>query len=287
MGEIMKFWIWLLSVLEAEMEVPRAYGWFHLLWVGLVIGFTIFLCIKMRDCSDKVFRRFCLIVAIVLIVADLYRQIVYDMVRYDATAEKFVWDYGWYAFPFQLCSSVHYLMPFIILMKDGRVRDACISFMCFFSTLGGVCVFLFPSTCFTPSIGVNIQTMLHHGMQIVLGAFFTVHERKKLGLKYFAKGIPTFLVLVSIAILLNHVVNNAIVASGSGDVFDMFYISPYYATEQPVVGVLKAALPYPVFLLLYIAGITAGALIIYWILIGIMIAARSVLNKIKDDNAAS
>ena len=275
----MEFWIWFLSVLETEVDIPQAYGWFHLMWIGLTIAFTVFFCIKMRDCDDKVFRRFCLIVSIILIIADLYRQIVYDMVGYDAATGEFIWSYGWYAFPFQLCSSPHYILPFIIWMKDGKVRDACISFLCFFSALGGVCVYLFPESCFTYSLGVNIQTMLHHGMQIALGAFFAVHERKKLGLRYFTMGIPVFLSLVSIAVILNHAVHHALVSNGVDGVFDMFYISPHYNTGQPLIGVLKALLPYPIFLVLYLIGITAGALIIYGIFTGLMRVAKTLKKK--------
>ena len=274
----MDFWIWLLSVLETEMPVPRAYGWFHLLWIGLIAAFTVFLCVRMRDCSDKVFRRFCLIVFIVLVVADLYRQIVFDLVGYDAEAGEFIVRYGWYAFPFQLCSSPHYILPFIIWMKDGKARDACISFMCFFSTLGGVCVFLFPDSCFTYCLGVNIQTMLHHGMQIALGVFFAVRERKRLGLKFFAQGIPVFLSLAAIAMVLNVVVHHAIILKVGG-AFDMFYISPYYNSGLPLIGALKASLPYPVFLLLYFIGITAGALMIYGIVIGGMKIAKVIQKR--------
>ena len=275
----MDFWIWLLSVLETEVEVPRAYGWFHILCIILVGAFTAFLCIKMRDCSDKAFRRFCLVIFIVLIVADLYRQIVFDFVGYDAEAGKFIFSYGWYAFPFQLCSSPHYILPFIIWMKDGKVRDACISFMCFFSALGGLTVFLYPGTCFTYCLGVNIQTMLHHGMQIALGVFFAVRESKRLNIKYFALGIPVFLSLAAVAILLNYVVHHAVLMRGVEGVFDMFYISPYYDSGLPVISTLKAALPYPIFLLVYLIGITAGAFLIYLILKYSIKGAKRFRNK--------
>ena len=272
----MKFWVWLLSILESEMPVPTTYGWFHLLWIALAVSFTAFLCRRFGDCSDLVMRRIAIIVFITLIVADLYRQIVYDFVSYDAELERFVWDYGWYAFPFQLCSAVHYVLPFVIWGREGHVRDACISFLCFFSTLGGVAVFLFPESCFTPSVGVNIQTMLHHGMQISLGIFFAFHERRKLTLRYFLRGVPVFLALVVVAIILNFTVHHVFVLIGSNDVFDMFYISPYYTPALPIIGVLKPALPYPIFLFVYILAICLGAFLIYATIIAAIFKKESI-----------
>jgi len=259
----MKFSVWLLSVLEAEMERPESFGWYHFMWVVLIAAFTVFMCIKLRDCSDKTLRRLSLIIFIVLLVADLYNEITFDFVNYDSESGKFVWDYSWYSFPFQLCSSPHYILPFVIWMKDGKVRDACIGFLCFFSMMGGLCVFVYPETCFTSTIGVNIQTMLHHGMQIFLGAFYAVHERRKLGVKFYLRSVPVLLIMIGIAMILNVTVHNIFVALDIGDTFNMFYISPYYECTLPLVSLIQPLVPYPVFLMIYILGLSAGGFVIF------------------------
>ena len=259
----MKFWIWLLSVLEAEMTEPTSFGWYHFMWVVLIASFTVFMCIKLRDSSDKTLRRLSLIIFIVLIVADLYKQITYDFVDYNSETGKFVWDYSWYSFPFQLCSSPHYILPFIIWMKDSKIRDACIGFMCFFSMFGGLCVFVYPEDCLVESIGVNIQTMLHHGMQIFLAVFYAVHERRKFNVKYYLRSIPVMLIMVSVAMTLNIIVYNVFQALGMGDTFNMYYISPYYNSTLPLVGLIQPLVPYPVFLMIYLLGLSAGAFVIY------------------------
>ena len=275
----MNFWIWLLSVLETEMETPHAYGWYHWLWIVLISVFTVAMCVKLRDCSDKTVRRLSLIIFITLIIADLYRQIVFDMVGYDAEAGKFIVSYGWYAFPFQLCSSPHYILPFIIWMKDGKVRDACIGFMCFFSLLGGLSVFVYPESCFTYCLGVNIQTMLHHGMQIFLGVFYAVHERRRFGLGLFKLSVPVFIIMLSIAMVMNVIMYNVMVTYNIPGEFNMFYVSPYYECTLPLVGWIQPLVPYPVFLFLYILTIISGAFVIYSIMQGALIFAKKRASK--------
>ncbi len=270
----MEFWKGFLAVLEWEMPEPSSFGWYHFLWVGIITAFTVFLCLKFKDCPDRTLRRISFIIFIVLIIADLYRQIIYDFVDYNEELDKFVWDYGWYAFPFQLCSSPHYILPFIIWLPEGKVRDAFIGFMSFFSLVGGICVFVYPETCLTESIGVNIQTMLHHGMQITLGIFYAVHERRKYGIKYYLRSVPVMLAMVTIAMILNIVVYHIFQATGSTDEFNMFYISPYYECTLPLVSMIQPVVPYPVFLLIYVIGLGLGGFVLYSIMYGFMLPLR-------------
>ena len=49
----MDFLIKILSILSAEMLEPHSYGWFHLLFVTIIAGLTVFLCIKFKDSDDN------------------------------------------------------------------------------------------------------------------------------------------------------------------------------------------------------------------------------------------
>ena len=49
------------TFLDSKMETPTNYGWFHLLFVGIVIAVTVFLCIRLRDADDKTLRRVALV----------------------------------------------------------------------------------------------------------------------------------------------------------------------------------------------------------------------------------
>ena len=78
------------------------------------------------------------------------------------------------------------------------------------------------------------------------------------------------------AIILNFTVHHVFVLIGSNDVFDMFYISPYYTPALPIIGVLKPALPYPIFLFVYILAICLGAFLIYATIIAAIFKKESI-----------
>ena len=256
----------IIRLLQAEMPEPHSYGWLHFLWVLIIGAFTVFLCVRFKNSPDSVVRKISLIVAIVLIIFDIYKQITFDgNLSYSFEEGTFMFDYSWHAFPFQLCSTPHYVLPFIIFLKDSRLRDCFIGYMIFFSLVGGLCVFVYPEDCLVSTIGVNIQTMLHHGMQISLAFLYAVHERKKINIKYFLRSIPVFVTFVSIALGLNLLVNEIFLAKGvvGAEGFNMFYIGPIVDCSLPVLNIIYPLLPYPVFLALYIFGFIFLGFLLY------------------------
>ncbi len=262
----MQFWRSLVDFLQAEMTEPSSYGWFHFMWVAIIAAATTLICIKFKNCSDKTMRKITLIVAIVLIIFDVYKQITYDgNLCYNEELGRFTMDYSWSAFPFQLCSTPHYVLPFIIFLPEGKVRDAFIAFMIFFSIVGGLCVFAYPEDCLVSRIGVNIQTMLHHGMQITLAVFYAVHERRKLNVKYYLRAVPIFVCFMLIAFSLNLIVNEIFLAQGieGAESFNMFYIGPIVDCSLPLLNMIYPLVPYPVFFCLYLFGFILCGYILY------------------------
>lgn len=249
-----------LYFLEGEMERPTNYGWFHLLFVGIVILSTILLCLKFKDCDDKVFRRISLICWVVMVVLEIYKQVIYTF-EYDGTVVT--WDYQWYAFPYQFCSTPIFVLPFVAFLKDSKFRDAFVAYMAFFSLFGGIAVFFYPNDVFISTIGINIQTMIHHGSQIVLGIFFIVHSRRKINLKFHLKSVPVFASLVAIAIIMNECGFSILTSKGMDDDFNMFYISRHFDCTLPILSGIYEAVPYLVFSLIYILGFAVISLIIF------------------------
>ncbi len=92
---------------------------FHLMFIALIVVASVFLCVKCCDVSDKHFRRIVFISWIAIVVLEIYKQLVFSV---EYTEGAFVWDYQWYAFPFQFCSSPLYALPFVALMPDGKLR---------------------------------------------------------------------------------------------------------------------------------------------------------------------
>ena len=250
----------IINFLASEMQTPGLYGVFHIISLVIIAVLTIVLCWACRNCSEKTFKWLIASAWIVMVVFEIYKEIV---MSFNNEGGKVYWDYQWHTFPFQLCSLPLYLLPFIAFKKPGKFRDCIMAFMSSFVLFGGLSTILVPTTVFIPTIGVNIQTMVHHGIQVVLGVFILVHERKRINLKFFIPAIYVFLVAVAVALAMNFIFPTFL-----DEKFAMFYISPYYPCVIPVLDIIYANTHYAVFLLLYIIGLTLVAFLTYLICYG-------------------
>lgn len=255
-----------LHLLEGTMECPGNYGWFHIMFLVLVIAGTVLLCVFYKDCDDKTVRKIVFITWLTIFILEIYKQIIFS---FEYNEGDPTWSYSWYAFPFQLCSTPLYALPFIVFLKDGKVRDCFISYTTTFALFGGVAVMLYPNDVFVETIGIDIQTMIHHGSQVLLGVFLSVHNRKELGWKYVLKGIPVFVGFLIVAYALNIGIYHYFQNIGKGDSFNMFYISPYFDCTLPILSMIYPMVPYIVFALIYILGFTLIAFIMDYIHLGI------------------
>ena len=207
LGKIIQFF-------ASEMNTPTNFGWFHLMFIFLAITATVLVCVFLRDANEKTFRIILFACWAVMLCFEIYKQLI-NSFSYDAENNKIIFDYVWRTFPFQLCSTPLYVLPFIVFLPKGHVRDAMMAFMAFFSLFGGLGVFAYPGNVFVETIGINIQTMVHHGLQVVLGIYIAVYTRKKLGIMYFLKGAIVFVELLAIALVMNVIGYHALVAAGA------------------------------------------------------------------------
>ena len=249
-----------INMLRAPMTRPALFGVWHLGFLLLTVAACVFLAWKCKDASDKAVRRILLIMWISLVIMEIYKQVIFSMRVVYGYAE---WQYQWYSFPFQLCSAPLYTLPFLVWLKEGRVRNAIAAYMATFSLFGGLAVMIYPGDVFSDIIGTNIQTMLHHGMQIVIGVMMVVCYRRKLNKSFFLGGLITFTIFSALAMVFNVVVQNALVANQIDMVVNMFYISPYHPSTLPVLSAIYPHVPYPVFLLIYLLGFAAVAGVIF------------------------
>ena len=196
----------------------------------------------------------------VVILLEIYKQVEFSFVYEDG---KGIWDYPVYIFPFQLCSSQFYILPFIFLLKDGKIRNAMIAYTITFSFFGGLAVFFYPNDVFIETIGINIQTMIHHGTQILLGVFLFTRYRKVFDFKFYVKSIFVFFVMLLIATVLDIAVYKHLVSMGNTETFNMFFISPYFDCTLPILSIIYDNVPYFVFYLIYMLGFVLISYIIF------------------------
>ncbi len=250
-----------VSLLQWEITTPSLYGWYHLLCLAVMIGLATLLCLRYRDAEEVTVRRILLAAWLAMVIAEAYKQLVFSMEVVDGEA---VWSYTWYAFPYQFCSTPLYVLPFAIFTREGRVKHAALAFMMSFSLFGGLAVMLYPGDVYIATFGVDLQTMLHHGLQVALGVYLLVRYRHRLGWRHFLPGVYVFCVAAAVALLLNIAVYHAM-AAGGGEIptFNMFFISPYFDCTLPVLSLIHPHVPYLVFLLLYLFGFFGVALLVY------------------------
>ena len=235
---------------------------YHLIWVAAVLIFCAFVCVVVRYLGDMTFRRITLILWIVMLLFEVYKQTVGNL---DVANGEVVYRYSWENFPFQLCSTPLYVLPFLALLKDGSVRDFFASYTMTYALIGGIAVYMFPNSVFGEYVIGNVQTMVHHGIQIATGVMTAVRYRKRLDWRFFLKGLAVFILMFCIAMSLNTFGRDYLISVGAitdGDTFNMFLISPYMEFHYPVFGdVLQMLSPWTM-VGLYFVGLPVGAALV-------------------------
>ena len=122
---------------------------------------------------------------------------------------------------------------------------------------------LYPGDVFIEWLGINIQTMVHHGIQVLVGIFCLVYNRKRLNLKFWIKSVCLFVPLMLIAFGLNIMMYHIFQAKGMDEVFNMFFIGPYYDCTLPLLSLIYPRVPYVVFFFLYLLGFSLISYVIY------------------------
>lgn len=259
----MTFWQQILRFLDSKMAVPGMYGWFHLLWLSIVLFSTILICIKMRSASRKTVRMLVLITALVVAFLEVYKQINFSFGYQDGIR----FDYQWYSFPFQFCSTPMYIGLIVGLTREGRTHDACSAYLATYALFAGICVMLYPASVFIDTIGINIQTMVCHGSMIVIGIYLLASGYVNLEHKTLLKAFPVFTCCVVVAMVMNKLAKLAGILET--ETFNMFFISPYCEPSLPVYSIVQQYVPYPFCLIIYVIGFTLASYIILMAALGI------------------
>ncbi|MBO5248442.1 MAG: YwaF family protein [Clostridia bacterium] len=253
----------ILEILDARMETPVGYGWFHLLFFALSIAAGIWLCIKFKNPTEKQVRAVLLVVSITSIILEIYKQINYT---FTPTETGIVTDFQWYAFPWQFCSMPMYTGLLAGLTK-GKLHNALCAFLATFSVFAGICVMVYPAQVFISTIGINIQTMICHGSMITVGMFLLGTGYVKSENRTILKALPVFSTAILIAMGMNEIAH--LVGITEAETFNMFFISPYEDPSLPVYSIVQQYVPYPWCLLIYLWAFTTAAYLILLLSMGI------------------
>lgn len=251
----------ILRILDAQMETPALFGWFHILWL-MITGAVTFLFCRFGKGKEK---GIILWTSVLVILLEVYKQINYSF-SYEGAI---TFDYQWYAFPFQFCSTPMYIGLLAGLTK-GKFHDALGAYLATFSLFAGLCVMVYPGDVFIGTIGINIQTMICHGSMVAIGIYLLYTGYVKAAHKTILKAASVFAVCVCLAAIMNEIAH----VSGLEETFNMFFVSPYWDCTLPLYSMVHNAVPFPINLLIYILGFTAASWIILFVAILISKAGK-------------
>lgn len=251
-----------LYFLQGEMETPKPFGWFHILWILFIVVSLIVLFILRKRHNDKQLKIILGIYGITAFVLELSKQLIWSF-NYDQVTNLVTWNYEWYAAPFQLCTTPIFITLICLFLKNNKLRKSLLSYMAFITILGSITTIILPESCFTSDILVNVHTMWLHFGSFVISVYLLMSKEVEINKNNFIRAFIVFLVFVFIAETLNITIYNSGILNG--ETFNMFYISPYFLTHLPVFKAIQESVPFILYLLIYIAVIFVGSLIIYLI----------------------
>ena len=244
------------------METPSAYGWFHWMWLGIMVAASVLVAVRGKKMKENTVINIVLVTAIVTILLEIYKQINYTFGDGSGTP-----SYAWYAFPWQFCSTPMYIGLLAGLIRKGKIHDALCCYLASFAMFAGFAVMLYPNDVFIETVGINIQTMICHGGMVVVAVLLMASGHVPMKLRSLWKAVPVFVATLTIAVVLNEIAYRVGLLENHN--FNMFYISPYLEGTLPVYSLVQKVVAYPWSLAIYVLGFTAAA--------GIMLAgARGV-----------
>ena len=259
----MSFWQSLLAFLDSSMETPVSFGWFHLMWLAITFLALIPLCRFPKKPGEDHVRRVVLVTAIVVTILEIYKQINYSFSYTDGI----IFDYQWYAFPFQFCSTPMYIGLLAGLTKKGKVHESLCAYLATYAMFAGLCVMIYPNDVFVDTIGINIQTMICHGSMITIGIYLFASGYVKLQHTTILKAMPVFAVTVALAATMNEIAY--LTGLLETETFNMFFISPHCDPSLLVYSEVQKLVPFPFCLIIYIVGFTLASYLILLIAMGI------------------
>lgn len=246
----------ILQFFDTKMPTPGLFGLYHILSLAVTAGVTVWLCLRYRNAPPGAVRKLLRAVSILVIALEVYKQINFSF----GYTDSLTFDYQWYAFPFQFCSTPMYIGLLAGLTGKGRIHRAACDYLATYAVFAGLCVMVYPGDVFTATVGINIQTMVCHGSMVTVGAVLYACGYVTPSKKTLLRAMVMFAVCVGIAMVMNEIAYFAGLLDSH--TFNMFYISPHCPPHLPVYSLIQNVVPFPFCLLLYILGFTAAAGII-------------------------
>lgn len=246
----------LIHFFQYQVEKPAMFGAFHLICLAVIIIAAVAVSVGFKNCSDKTYRRVIFVCWLICLILEIIKQPVKSLQWGDNPYFR----YSFYDFPFHLCSTIYYIAPALFLMKREKhpaVYDALCWFCGIFVLYGGIVVVLYNDLVMSETLFINVQSMVHHGIQIVLGVFIVVRNRKNLNIYSYLKALAVLGVYTALAIAVN------VLLTPVADGIDMFYVNPFEVSVLPVINEIHRNAGFIPYLAVYLAIVALFGFIVY------------------------
>ncbi len=225
---------------------PGMFSWFHILWLCIMVVSCIAIGLTAAKKHNPKYDRIVVgIFAVILVICEVFKQLFWF---------EFYEYYRFEIFPFQFCSVPIYVSVIAALLPWEKAREICYRFLAFYGIIGGLSVMFVPSAVlYTYFIPMSIHAMLWHTVLVVMGVYLIVSRGYGKNIKELFTPALIFLGFIALAIIGNILVYKLHLSTPAcqpGDNLSMFYISPYYPTQLPLLGAVQQA-SYPLFVLCY------------------------------------
>ena len=240
----------LMALTAWEMEKPKSYGAFHLIFTFVGFALCVLLAYKLRNLSERGHKVVLISVGAFLVITEVYKQLFYYFYINDNC-------YAYNIFPFQLCSVPMYLCLIAAFLKPGKVLDGIYGFLTTFNLLGGIMAFIEPSGINHKYWTLTIHAYLWHMMLVFIGFYLIASGRFLKHTKNFFYATATFVVLCAVAFGINLLFWDV-----SGGTINMFFVGPRNSSLFIFKDIAKNFGWY-ISTLLYIPVVTLGAYIVF------------------------
>ncbi|MBR2701175.1 MAG: YwaF family protein [Erysipelotrichaceae bacterium] len=233
-------------------QTPEMFGILH---IGLLIAIalvSVIFFVSFKKRQEKTLIKLIGIMGIIMAVGEIWKQ--WFVPRYVYTDGPSTWF-----FPWQLCSMAMYCSVLLPYLK-GKVQNTVLVFLSTYSLLSSFIALLIPADMMRPQIWLFCHGFLYHAIMILecLAAILILRQRSRAP---FYPAVILFSVMAVIAEIINvishHIINDTHVEA------NMFYITPYYPTTQPVFHQIAVALGILPGIIIYLAAITIGSYLLY------------------------
>ena len=239
--------------------VPAMFGTVHIaiLIITAVLALRVFFAF--RGTTEKDLMRFLFVAGLLMIAAEVWKQwFVHTYVYPDIRS-------AWF-FPWQLCSMAMYCCVAVPFLK-GKAQDTVLVFMATFGLIAACFALAVPGDMLRPQVWLFCHSFLYHILMVLecIACIIILSRRPR------PCFLPVLIVYAAMAVIAEIInVASHYWAGEDGLASNMFNITPYWPTTQPVFH--DIALKYGVIpeILLYTVLIALGAYALYWIEYGLM-----------------